>query len=125
MPFSTQATMADSASKLIERGRTSSAMSHAGRQKKAAPVADLLRPAVRRSHALVIPHRVERREQGIAQAMPEDKLAAMSRKCIELGPTPGFRNGRAGIGERPLDRLVHIHSDICERRPDRVSASLQ
>src|SRR5439155_21229916 len=75
--------------------------------------------------SLVIVDGVERREPRIAHAMPKDQLAAMSGERIEIGPTPGLRNGRGGIGSRTFDRRIDIHSDIRERRPDRISAAMQ
>src|SRR5881396_3003838 len=57
--------------------------------------------------------------------MPENQLAAVARERIEIGPTPGLRNRRGGIGSCAFDCAIDIHSDIGERRPDRISTAIQ
>src|SRR5439155_8002539 len=100
-------------------------MAHAGGKKEPAPGANLFRTAVRFRHALVIVDGVERREPRITHAMPENQLAAVSGERIEIGPTPRLRDGRGGIGSGAFDRAIDIHSDIRERRTDRISTAIQ
>src|SRR5436309_15301506 len=57
--------------------------------------------------------------------MPENQLAAVTRERIEIGPTPGLRNRRGGIGSCAFDCAIDIHSDIGECRPDRISTAIQ